>query len=97
VIDHEVGDKVVLSDGRDASGVVTESGEEGAHGKEGGIRDEDLLAVTSVEDERVGIEVWEGENVGIVSAGFGDLEDSEGNARLVPLGYQSWPEALLKR
>jgi hypothetical protein len=57
VVRVEVRDTPVLDDGREATHVVTENGEETAHAEEESVGDEDLLAVTGVEDERVGVEV----------------------------------------
>jgi hypothetical protein len=51
VVRVEVRDTPVLDDGGETSHVVTEDGEETAHAEEEGVRDEDLLAVTLVEDE----------------------------------------------
>lgn len=63
VVDHQVRNKVVLGNSRDATSVVTEKSEETAHGKEAGVGDEDLLTVTSVENERVGVEVCDNQIV----------------------------------
>lgn len=54
---REVGDTVVLDDFSEASHLLSEEGEEGEHADEEGVRDENIRAVTSVENEGLGVEV----------------------------------------
>lgn len=57
VVDGEVGDTVVLDNFSKTSHFLTEEGEESEHSDEESIRDEDIHAVTSVENEGLGVKV----------------------------------------
>jgi hypothetical protein len=57
VVDGEVGDTVVLDNFSETSHFLTEEGEESEHSDEESIRDEDIHAVTSVENEGLGVKV----------------------------------------
>jgi hypothetical protein len=96
VVDHEVGDEVVFADGRNASVVTSERGEQSSHGEKARIREENLPTVASVEDERAGIKVLDcGERSSANS--FTSEDGAKTSVRFVPLGYHACPEALLKR
>lgn len=57
MVDEEVSHKVVLSNGGETV-VVTNDAEGSDDNRESGIRDEDLAALTGVEDEGGRVKVW---------------------------------------